>query len=136
MTSLRPLPAAPEAETLTGIGRMCDEFGVTARALRFYESRGLITPIRRGQSRLYTRRDRARLTLILRGKRFGFSLEQIGELLALYDPASGNRAQRAATLAAARERLADLRAQAAAIDAAITDLAAHIRAAETAEETA
>ena len=63
------------------IGEMCDDFGVTARALRFYEDEKLISPERRGTTRLYTDRDRARLTWILRGKRVGFSLSDIRELL-------------------------------------------------------
>ena len=67
------------------IGEMCDEFGVTARALRFYEDEGLIAPERRGHARLYSERDRARLAWILRGKRVGFSLAEIREMLDLYD---------------------------------------------------
>lgn len=73
-------------EELMTIREMCDAFDVTPRTLRFYESRELIFPERRGQRRLYDRRDRARLTLILRGKRFGFSLEQIRQLLEFYEP--------------------------------------------------
>jgi DNA-binding transcriptional MerR regulator len=114
------------SDALTTIRRMSDEFGVTARTLRFYESRGLLAPERRGQTRLYTRRDRARLKLILQGKRFGFSLEQLGELLALYDPASDNRAQTEAILAIARERLADMQSQQAALSEAIDELAIRI----------
>lgn len=64
---------------------MCDTFGVTARTLRFSESKDLLSPLREGPKRLYTRRDRARLKLILRGKRFGFLLERIRQLLDLYD---------------------------------------------------
>ena len=67
------------------IGAMCAEFGVTPRTLRFYEAKELIAPRREGQRRLYTRRCRARLKLILQGKRFGFSLEDIRQLLDLYD---------------------------------------------------
>ena len=67
------------------IGEMCAEFGVTPRTLRFYEAKELLAPIREGQKRLYTRRCRARLKLILQGKRFGFSLEDIRQLLDLYD---------------------------------------------------
>lgn len=128
-------------EELLGIRQMCDAFGVTPRTLRFYESSGLLAPLRRGQARLFTRRDRARLTLILRGKRFGFSLEQLAQLLDLYDPSAGNRAQAAATLAVARERLADMRRQQAELRAAIAELSARIAEAEaeagaTPEETA
>lgn len=113
-------------EELLPIRTMCEEFGVTARTLRFYEARGLIAPQRRGQTRLYGRRDRARLTLILQGKRFGFSLDQLGELLALYEPASDNRAQVEATLPIARARLADMRSQQAALHDAIAELETRI----------
>ena len=113
-------------EELRPIRTMCEEFGVTARTLRFYEARGLIAPQRRGQTRLYGRRDRARLMLILQGKRFGFSLDQLGELLALYDPASDNRAQVDATLSIARARLADMHSQQAALHDAIAELESRI----------
>ena len=113
-------------EELRPIRTMCEEFGVTARTLRFYEARGLIAPQRRGQTRLYGRRDRARMMLILQGKRFGFSLDQLGELLALYDPASDNRAQVDATLSIARARLADMRSQQAALHDAIAELESRI----------
>jgi DNA-binding transcriptional MerR regulator len=67
------------------ITELCEEFGVTARALRFYEDEGLIAPRRQGLSRIYSWRDRARLAWILRGKRVGFSLSEIGEMIDLYD---------------------------------------------------
>ncbi len=73
------------ANPILTIREMCQAFGVTARTLRFYESKELLSPVRRGQKRLYNNRDRARLKLILRGKRFGFSLEDIRQLLDLYD---------------------------------------------------
>ena len=73
------------SDDLLTIGEMCAEFGVTPRTLRFYEAKELLAPIREGQKRLYTRRCRARLKLILQGKRFGFSLEDIRQLLNLYD---------------------------------------------------
>ena len=98
-------------DDLLTIRQMCDAYDVTPRTLRFYESRELIFPQRQGQHRLYSRRDRARLTLILRGKRFGFSLEQIRQLLELYDPAERNMTQTRATLVTARERLADMERQ-------------------------
>ncbi len=72
-------------ENLLTIGEMCAEFGVTPRTLRFYEAKELLAPVREGQKRLYTRRCRARLKLILQGKRFGFSLEDIRRTLNLYD---------------------------------------------------
>ena len=75
-------------ETFMTIREMCDAFDVTPRTLRFYESKELLFPERDGQKRLFTRRDRARLKLILRGKRFGFSLEEIRQLLDLYHDAN------------------------------------------------
>ena len=71
------------------IRQMCDHFEVTPRALRFYEAKELLRPIRQGTRRLFTPADRARLTLILRGKRFGFSLEEIRQLLDLWDGGRG-----------------------------------------------
>ena len=107
---------------LMTIRQMCDAFDVTPRTLRFYEARELLFPLRRGQHRLYNRTDRARLKLILRGKRFGFSLEQIRQLLELYDPAERNITQTEAILATAHERLADMERQHAELGGAIVDL--------------
>ncbi|MBD9525557.1 MerR family DNA-binding transcriptional regulator [Paracoccus sp. PAR01] len=104
------------------IREMCDEYDVTPRTLRFYESRELIFPERRGLNRFYNRVDRARLKLILRGKRFGFSLEQIRQLLELYDPAERNVTQTRAIIDTARERLSDMERQQTELAAAITDL--------------
>ena len=77
-----------QTETQTdmlSIREMCETYGVTPRTLRFYESKELIAPIRQGAQRRYSRQDRARLQLCLRGKRFGFSLEDIRQLLGMYD---------------------------------------------------
>lgn len=104
------------------IRQMCDSFGVTPRTLRFYESKELLFPIRDGQKRLFTRRDRARLKLILRGKRFGFSLEEIRQLLNLYDMGDQQQTQLTQTYAVAQERLADLERQREELDDAIMDL--------------
>jgi DNA-binding transcriptional MerR regulator len=112
-------------DTMT-IRAMCEAFDVTPRALRFYEARELLFPIRRGQKRLYTRRDRARLTLILRGKRFGFSLEEIRQLLDMYDRDDTHEAQLRATYEAARRRLAQMEAQRADLDVAIGELREHL----------
>lgn len=109
-----------------GIGELCAVFGVTARTLRHYESVGLLSPERRGQTRLYAPRDRARLALILKGKRFGFSLEEIGELLDLYDPGDGKRAQLERALDVGLGKLAELEARRAELDAVITDFRAQI----------
>ena len=109
-------------DDLMTIGEMCEAFGVTPRTLRFYEARELIAPIRAGQKRLFTRRCRARLKLILQGKRFGFSLEDIRQLLDLYDIGDSQATQLARTHALAVERLAAMQAQRAELDAAIADL--------------
>lgn len=118
------------SDELMTIRQMCEAFEVTPRTLRFYEARELIFPERRGQHRLYDRRDRARLTLILRGKRFGFSLEQIRQLLELYEPGGANRTQIAATIAIARDRLADMERQYAELREAIVELKSQLNDAE------
>jgi DNA-binding transcriptional MerR regulator len=112
-------------DTLT-IRQMCDAYDVTPRTLRFYESKELLFPIRQGQKRLFTRRDRARLKLILRGKRFGFSLEEIRQLLDLYYVGDQQATQLNRTLAVARDRLHDMERQRAELDLAIDDLKAQM----------
>jgi len=104
------------------IREMRDAFDVTPRALRFYEAKELLFPMRQGQKRLYSRRDRARLKLILRGKRFGFSLEDIRQLLDLYDVDDTHETQLAEALDAARKRLADMEQQRDELDQAIAEL--------------
>lgn len=109
-------------DELMTIREMCCTFGVTARTLRFYESKELLAPERRGQQRLFTRRDRGRLKLILRGKRFGFTLEQIRQLLDLYDPHDPNATQLRRVYELARERLADMETQRDELNEAIEEL--------------
>lgn len=109
------------AEVMT-IRQMCDAFDVTPRTLRFYETRELLFPQRRGQHRLYGRSDRARLKLILRGKRFGFSLEDIRQLLDLYDRDGGGALQLARTYEIAKARLSEMEAQRAELDQSIAEL--------------
>ena len=75
----------PESRDLFAIADLAREFGISTRAIRFYESKGLLSPDRVGGTRVFRRRDRARLTLILRGKRLGFSLRDISDYLSLYD---------------------------------------------------
>jgi len=104
------------------IGEMGDEFGVTARALRFYEDEELISPERRGTTRLYTDRDRARLAWILRGKRVGLSLADIKELLDLYDIGDGRKTQRLKTVERCQEQVDKLKHQRVDIDATIKEL--------------
>lgn len=109
------------SETMT-IREMCDEFEVTPRTLRFYESKELLFPIRDGQRRLFTRRDRARLKLILRGKRFGFSLEEIRQLLDLYYIGDSQETQLNQALVIAQDRLNDMERQRSELDEAIDEL--------------
>tara|TARA_B100000902_G_C27047557_1_gene782447 strand:+ start:20 stop:418 length:399 start_codon:yes stop_codon:yes gene_type:complete len=97
--------------TSSTIREMCEEFDVTARTLRFYEAKELLFPIRDGQKRLFTKRDRARLKLIAKGKRFGFSLEEIRQLLELYDMGDQQHTQLVRTYELAKERLRQLELQ-------------------------
>ena len=112
-------------DTLT-IREMCETYDVTPRTLRFYESKELLFPIRDGQKRLFTKRDRARLKLILRGKRFGFSLEEIRQLLELYYLGDQQATQLSRTLDVAGERLSDMGRQRAELDIAIEELRAQM----------
>ena len=104
------------------IRQMCEAYDVTPRTLRFYEAKELISPVRHGTRRLYTRRERARLKLILRGKRFGFSLEDIRQLLDLYDTSGQNLAQIQRAYELAQERLGDMIRQRDELTVAIDDL--------------
>lgn len=104
------------------ISDLSAEFDVTARALRFYEDEGLIAPERRGTTRIYSQRDRARLAWILRGKRVGFSLGEIREMIDLYDIGDGRKIQRQTTIERCRDRISLLTAQKRDIDAAIHEL--------------
>jgi len=113
-------------ETMT-IRQMCDAFEVTPRTLRFYESKELLFPRRAGQKRLFTRRDRARLKLILRGKRFGFRLEEIRQLLDLYDKGDQQLTQLTQSYEIAQERLVDLERQRDELETAIADLRDQMR---------
>jgi len=110
-----------KTDTMT-IREMCDAFDVTPRTLRFYESKELLFPVRDGQKRLFTKRDRARLKLILRGKRFGFSLEEIRQLLGLYDKGDHQLTQLSRTYELAQERLSDLERQRDELTHAVDDL--------------
>jgi DNA-binding transcriptional MerR regulator len=112
------------------IREMCEAYDVTPRTLRFYEAKELLTPIRMGTRRLFTRRDRARLALILRGKRFGFSLEDIRQTLDLYDRDNGLTAQRQKAYDLAVKRLAEMEAQRDELNVAIAELKAELQDAE------
>jgi len=104
------------------IGELADEFGITTRTIRFYEARGLISPARKGANRSYSRRNRARLMLILRGKNLGFTLEDISEYLALYDTDPGQLAQTRLLLNKAEAMMEDLNKKRADIDRTLRDL--------------
>ena len=104
------------------IREMCEAFDVTPRTLRFYESKELLFPIREGQKRLFTRRDRGRLKLILRGKRFGFALEDIRRLLDLYDMSEHKEQQLEQVVGYARKRLAEMTVQHDELGEAIKEL--------------
>lgn len=108
-------------DTMT-IREMCEAYDVTPRTLRFYEAKELLSPIRIGTRRLFTKADRARLTLILRGKRFGFSLEEIRQLLGMYDRNGSNIAQMQKTLEIGQARLMQMEQQRAELDVAINEL--------------
>ncbi|RZM27171.1 MAG: MerR family DNA-binding transcriptional regulator [Sphingomonas sp.] len=113
------------------ISDLSAEFDVTARALRFYEDEGLIAPERRGTTRIYSQRDRARLAWILRGKRVGFSLGEIREMIDLYDVGDGRRVQRQVAIERCRARVATLTGQKRDIDAAIAELTDFVAVLET-----
>jgi len=109
------------------IGELCHEFDVTPRALRFYEYKELLAPIRDGQRRIFTVRDRARLKLILRGKRFGFSLAEIKDLLDLYEADRTQVTQLSATLEAAQRHHDELSAKRDELSDAIGELETQIK---------
>ena len=113
--------SALEDETFT-IGQLADEFNITTRAIRFYESRGLIRPRREGTNRIYSRRDRGRLILILRGKNLGFTLEDIAEYLALYDVDRTQRAQTELLLGKVETAIADLNRKKTDLARSLSDL--------------
>ena len=119
------VPPSDDREHFT-ISDLSAEFGVTARALRFYEDEGLIAPERRGTQRIYSHRDRARLAWILRGKRVGFSLGEIREMIDLYDVGDGRRAQRQVVIERSQARIALLTAQKRDIDLAIDELTSFV----------
>jgi DNA-binding transcriptional MerR regulator len=114
--------ADPKVDRQYSIGDLSAEFGITTRAIRFYESRGLISPERRGANRIYSRRDRARLILILRGKNLGFTLEDVADYLALYDSDPGQLAQTKLLLDKVSRSIDDLNRKRADLDRTLKDL--------------
>ena len=93
-----PVEAKADSERLWTVGELAEELGVSTRTLRFYEAEGLISPRRQGAARVYSVRDRTRLRLILRGKRFGMSLAEIAEIIDIYDGASSSERRQLRTL--------------------------------------
>ena len=114
--------AAPRGRDVFTIRDLTKEFGVSARTLRFYEEKGLLDPTRRGEQRLYSRRDRARLAYVIAGKAVGFSLEEVREMLDLYDLGDGQVTQLKVALAKFAERIAWLERQKAEINSVIAEL--------------
>lgn len=108
--------------TSYNISQLAEEFSVTTRTLRFYEEKGLLTPTREGQNRVYSAADRVRLKLILRGKRLGFSLEESAAIIDLYDPSEGNRQQLQSLLETIHAKRAQLEQQRNDIQGMLNDL--------------
>jgi DNA-binding transcriptional MerR regulator len=104
------------------IGELAEEFGVTTRTIRFYEAKQLITPARKGVARFYTRRDRARLTLILRSKNLGFTLDEVSEYLALYDADPTHVTQQRHLLTKLDSQILTLQAKRADLDRTLREL--------------
>jgi DNA-binding transcriptional MerR regulator len=99
------------------------EFDITSRTLRFYEEKGLLSPAREGQNRIYSRADRTRLRLILRGKRLGLTLEESADLIGMYDPGSDNQQQLLAVIDKIRESRRRLEQQKQDLEQMLSDLA-------------
>ncbi len=119
---LRARPYFQSMDQTYSIRHLADEFAVTPRTLRFYESMELLRPARRGQTRVFNHGDRARLKLILRGKRLGFSLAEIKEMLDLYDHGDGHVEQLMLTLRKGRARIGVLQQQRDDIDSTLAEL--------------
>jgi DNA-binding transcriptional MerR regulator len=99
-------PATSASKASWTVGELAQELGITTRTLRFYESEGLIAPARSGTARVYDHRDRARIRLILRGKRFGMSLAEIAEIVGMYDGAASSERRQLETLLARLDEIA------------------------------
>jgi len=127
--------SAADARTYS-ISELAREFGVTARALRFYEDKDLLHPARDGMTRVYSNRDRARLTLIVRGKRVGLPLADIREILDLYSIGGDQRVQLRTTLEKFRKQVVELESQRADIETALEELRKGIIWAEEKLQTA
>ncbi|MGI9287492.1 MAG: MerR family transcriptional regulator [Pseudomonadales bacterium] len=106
------------------ISNLAAEFDVTTRTIRFYEEKGLLSPTRKGSTRIYTSADRVKLQLILRGKRLGLTLEESRDIIAMYDPAHGNREQLQSLIHAIRDKRSQLQQQLHDIEQMMLDLRA------------
>ncbi len=122
MSAKPSVAAAHDGEVTYTIGELTREFGITARTIRFYEDEGLLSPMRVGQRRLYRRRDRARLKLILRGKRLGFTLNEIRETFELYEQAHGEAKQLRYYLSVLEQKRAHLLQQRQDVEDALAEL--------------
>ena len=122
----RSAPAAPAPATFT-IGELAREFGLTTRAIRFYEDCGLLAPARAGRHRVYTARDRARLTLTLRGKRLGLKLAEVKELVDMYESRRDSEPQLRRFVDVLARQRADLEARLADLRSTLDEVAAHER---------
>jgi DNA-binding transcriptional MerR regulator len=122
MDSASPQIGIDELPRLYSIGDLSAEFGISPRAIRFYEDQGLLRPQRIGGNRVYNHRDRARLILVLRGKRLGFSLADIKEMLNLYDVDPKHVEQLRVALAKGRQRIAELERQREEITETLAEL--------------
>src|ERR1051325_7661227 len=117
------MTSAAEAHKTWTVGQLADELGITTRTLRFYEAEGLITPERAGANRVYGQRDRARLRLILRGRRFGMTLAECREIVDMYDGAASSERQQLTTLLGGLDEIAaDLHRQAADLRRTISEV--------------
>jgi len=126
-----PEPGDTAARETYSISDLAREFDITTRTIRFYESRGLIAPKRVGTSRHYSKRDRARLMLILRGRNLGFTVEDVGQYLALYDSDPGQIAQTRLLLDKVSAAITELEKKRTDIDAALADLREIVERCET-----
>lgn len=114
--------ATPAAKAKFSIGDLSKEFDITTRSIRFYEDQGLLSPTRKGQTRIYNQRDRVRLKLILRGKRLGFSLAETGRLFELYDADKSSATQLSTIMDLIAAKKSDLKQQLEDINAVLIEL--------------
>jgi len=122
LTGLQNARQGSRPEKFYSVAELAKELGITTRTLRFYEDRGLIAPQRAGVARIYSRRDRARMILILRGKRLGFTLREIKEYFELYDVDSTHFEQLKRLAQSVSERIARLEMQRQALEETLAEL--------------